>query len=98
MLGVVDSGDKTQIATPHWLHATPKISRQTTASSAVQKRPIILTQLQEAQESSAFLGQILGSHNFHLSSSKSRSATGRRSAGLKDVESAVPRTSTLAYL
>lgn len=68
MLGVVDWGDKTQIDTPHWLRATPKISRQMTASSAVQKRPIVLTQLQEASESSAFLGQILGSRSFHLSS------------------------------
>lgn len=24
MLGVADSGDKTQTDTPHWLHATPK--------------------------------------------------------------------------
>lgn len=94
MLGVVDSGDKTQIDTPHWLHATPKISRQMTASSAVQKRPIILTQLQKANESSAFLGKILGSHSFHLFSSKTRSAP-VRTAGLKDVGSAVPHTAML---
>lgn len=95
MLGVVDPGDKTQIDTPHWLRATPKISRQMTASSAVQKRPIILTQLQKANESSPFLGQILGSHSFHLSGSKSRSTTAR-TAGLKDVETTVPPAAMLA--